>query len=70
MAQVLITDTLLNNLADAAGHVDSELTLPNTLANITTALNNLTIVNYYTGTSNPSSSLGNNGDIYLQTPAE
>lgn len=27
----------------------------------------LTIVTYYTGSSTPSSSLGNNGDIYLQS---
>lgn len=27
----------------------------------------VTFVTYYTGTSNPSASLGNNGDIYLKT---
>lgn len=37
------------------------------LANRVSALENLPWVTYYTGASTPSSSLGNDGDIYLQT---
>lgn len=37
------------------------------LANRVTALENIPWVTYYTGTSEPSSATGSNGDIYLQT---
>lgn len=33
----------------------------------TTATGSLVVNRYYTGTSTPSSSLGNNGDLYLVT---
>ncbi len=36
------------------------------LANGTKATGTLEFITYYTGSSNPSSSLGNNGDIYLK----
>ena len=32
-----------------------------------TLINSIVFQHYYTGTSTPSSSLGSNGDIYLQT---
>ena len=40
------------------------------LAARVTALENIPWVTYYTGSSEPSSSQGNNGDIYLQTEIE
>ena len=37
------------------------------LASGSTATGSLVVHNYYTGNSAPSSSLGSNGDLYLQT---
>ena len=66
MAQVIVTVSKLDNLAEAVNDV-TNATLPLTIDQMTTALNNLVIQHYYVGSSTPSSSLGNNGDIYLQT---
>ena len=42
------------------------VTLPKTGGGTATFVDESEIVTYYTGTSNPTSSLGNDGDIYLK----
>ena len=61
-----INPTILTNIANAIrSKLGTNITYaPNAMA---AAINSITFQKYYTGTSAPSSSLGNDGDIYIQT---
>lgn len=57
------------NIASAYSKVSAKGgTLPSTQnsGNLATAIDSITIQKYYTGSSDPSSSLGQNGDLYLK----
>ena len=66
MAQVLVTDTYLTNIANAIRTMTST-TATYTPAQMAPAISNIPFINYYTGASIPANSLGNNGDLYFQT---
>ena len=72
-AATTVTQTLTSGTAIGSVNVTT-LYAPNayddtSLAGRVTALENIPWVTYYTGTSAPNSTQGNNGDIYLQTQA-
>ncbi len=69
MAQVLITDTKLNSLANAIAE-KAGIEAPLTIQQMEDAIEALSWAIYYTGSSEPNNSQGNNGDIYLQTESE
>jgi len=58
-------DNAFNALEDKGVTVASN----STIDDMATYIQSITFVTYYTGSSNPSSSLGSNGDIYLKTGA-
>ena len=67
MAQVLITDTKLNSLADAVADKTGAST-PLTIQQMEDVIEALSWVTYYTGTEAPADALGGEGDLYLQLP--
>lgn len=68
--QTIAAGTYLTGTQTIAG--DADLVASNIIstANIFGVQGNVVIHNYYTGASAPSSSLGSNGDIYLQIEEE
>ena len=66
MTKVLITTSLLDDLADAIAVKSGENT-PMTIAEMTDAVEGISISTIRTGSGVPSSSLGVDGDIYIQT---
>lgn len=67
-AKIVLNGTTLIDLTGVTV-TTSNLVSPNTAlgADGESVTGNVTFVTYYTGSSNPSSSLGSNGDIYLKT---
>lgn len=66
MAKVLVSDQYLEDIADAIRELRST-TATYTPAQMAAAIQGVEFVTYYTGTSAPSNSQGNNGDLYFQT---
>lgn len=66
MAKVLVSDQYLEDIADAIRELRST-TATYTPAQMAPAIQGVEFVTYYTGTSAPSNSQGNNGDLYFQT---
>jgi len=67
MADYLTTDTELTSIANAIrtkGGTSASLTYP---TGFVSAIEAIVFQHYYTGSTAPSSSLGDDGDIYLQT---
>lgn len=64
MAEYLITDTRLTGIADEARRLSGQ-TGTMTPAQIESALESVTVQTYYYGTSEPSSDLGVDGDLYF-----
>lgn len=64
--QTIAAGTYLTGAQTIAGDVDLIASNIISTANIFGVQGNIVVQNYYTGSSEPSSSLGQNGDIYLQ----
>ena len=65
MPKVLVSDQYLTDIADAIRN-KLEVNTTYTPAQMGPAIDSISFQNYYTGSANPTSSLGNNGDLYLQ----
>ena len=67
MAKVLVSDQYLEDIADAIRNLNGASSTTYTPAQMAPAINAISLVTYYTGSSAPNNSQGNNGDLYFQT---
>lgn len=69
VTQTLTTGTAIGNVNNTTLYAPTPYD-DTSLAARVTALENIPWVTYYTGSSEPNNTQGNNGDIYLQTESE
>jgi len=69
MSEIARITTARDNAFDALEDKGVAVASNATIDDMAGYIQSITFVTYYTGSSNPSSSLGSNGDIYLKTGA-